>query len=75
MKRKQQKITQVDLANSVGITQAEISMIERGKVTPKDETLQKIASLLETPVDELLIDYTEWIEAQFAARDAQVHTT
>ena len=67
MIRKDMDITQIDLANEVGITQAEISMIERGKVTPKDETLDKISHLLATPKDELLLPYNEWLEAQFLA--------
>jgi len=70
--RKEKDITQIDLANEVGITQAEISMIERGKVSPKDETLEKIAHLLATPKDELLLPYAEWLEAQFIA-DRQRH--
>ena len=71
MVRKDLSITQIDLANEVGITQAEISMIERGKVAPKDETLDKISHLLNTPKDELLLPYTEWLEAQFAADRAR----
>jgi len=67
MVRKAMNVTQIDLANEVGITQAEISMIERGKVSPKEETLDKIAHLLATPKDELLLPYTEWLEAQFLA--------
>ena len=70
--RKEKDITQIDLANEVGITQAEISMIERGKVTPKEETLDKIAQLLATPKDELLVPYKEWLEAQYAARDRTI---
>jgi transcriptional regulator with XRE-family HTH domain len=67
MMRKEKDVTQIDLANEVGITQAEISMIERGKVTPKEETLDKIAHLLATPKDELLLPYNEWLEARFLA--------
>jgi transcriptional regulator with XRE-family HTH domain len=72
MARKEKDVTQIDLANEVGITQAEISMIERGKVVPKDETLEKIAHLLSTPKDELLLDYAEWLEAQWHARNKTV---
>jgi len=70
--RKEKEITQIDLANAVGITQAEISMIERGKVTPKEETLDKIAHLLRTPKDELMLDYVEWLEAKFRAENRTV---
>jgi len=70
--RKEKEITQIDLANAVGITQAEISMIERGKVTPKEETLDKIAHLLGTPKDELMLDYVEWLEAKFRAENRTV---
>jgi transcriptional regulator with XRE-family HTH domain len=74
MIRKEKDVTQIDLANEVGITQAEISMIERGKVTPKDETLEKIAHLLATPKDELLLPYAEWLEAQFLATRGRIIT-
>jgi len=70
--RKEKEITQIDLANEIGITQAEISMIERGKVTPKEETLDKIAHLLDTPKDELMLDYPEWLEAKVLSRDRTV---
>jgi transcriptional regulator with XRE-family HTH domain len=47
-------------------------MIERGKVTPKEETLDKIAHLLDTPKDELMLDYPEWLEAKVLSRDRTV---
>jgi transcriptional regulator with XRE-family HTH domain len=50
----------MDLAQQVGCTQAEISMVERGKTKPRIETLQKIASVLNVPEDELLTDYVAW---------------
>jgi transcriptional regulator with XRE-family HTH domain len=65
VERRQQRLTQFDLAVMVGITQAEISMIERGKiVTPKDETLENIARVLGIASDVLLMDYAEYILEQ-----------
>ena len=71
MARKEKNVTQIDLANEVGITQAEISMIERGKVAPKEETLDKIASILCYPKDELLLDYAAWLEAKLRAEQSR----
>lgn len=71
MVRKDMGITQIDLANEIGITQAEVSMIERGKVTPREETLDKAATILKTPKDELLQPYAEWLEDQIRAKNSR----
>lgn len=59
-RRKELKMTQHDLATKVGCTQAEISMAERGKTTPRVEILEKVAEVLSVPSDQLLDDYVEY---------------
>ncbi len=55
--RKEHKITQRDLADSVGVDFTYISKMENGKLenSPSIETIIKIANVLETNADELLI--------------------
>ena len=48
------KITQKEVAMTVGIPQGQYSRIESGKVTPTIPTLQKIADLFEVSLSELL---------------------
>lgn len=45
--RKQNKITQKQLSQKAGITQANLSNIENGNIHPSIDTLQKIANTLE----------------------------
>ena len=53
-------ITQKQLANSVGISQAAISQIEQNDRKPKEDTLNKIAKTLELkPSDLIFGDYKE----------------
>jgi transcriptional regulator with XRE-family HTH domain len=61
IQRKRQRVTQITLANEIGVTQAEISLIERGLTNPKEETLEKIATVLNIPSTELLMEFEEWI--------------
>ena len=41
--REKHSLTQVELAETVGLTQAQISRIERGAISPTSATLAKIA--------------------------------
>ena len=48
--REQAGITQVELAERTGISQADISRIERGATSPTAKTLQRIAEALNAEV-------------------------
>jgi len=45
------KVTQWELARRTGISQAQISLFERGYREPSDEIKQKIAGAIDIPVD------------------------
>ena len=44
--RQKHSLTQTELAEKVGVTQAQISRIERGAISPTSATLAKIAEAL-----------------------------
>jgi transcriptional regulator with XRE-family HTH domain len=48
--REQAGLTQVELAERTGISQADISRIERGATSPTAKTLQRIAEALNAEV-------------------------
>ena len=53
--RKQQRLTQQQLADAVGVDFTYISKVENGRVAPpSEETLRKIASALRADPEELL---------------------
>lgn len=53
--RKQNNITQMDLAYSIGMSMNTVSYIELGKIAPKIDTLNKIAQKLNINIYELFI--------------------
>lgn len=60
--RKEMKITQQKLAETIGVSQSTIGMIEGNKQGASNETLIKLASTLNTTVDYLLSDNIEEID-------------
>ncbi len=54
--RKEQNLTQLELAQQVGITNGQISTIERGVSSPSLNTLHKIARALNVPIPEFFED-------------------
>jgi transcriptional regulator with XRE-family HTH domain len=54
--RKRRGWTQMTLGYRAGFTQAEVSMMENRRLTPAPERLQRLAKLLDVPVDDLLAD-------------------
>lgn len=56
MLRKSLRITQKDLADSIGVSQSTIGMIEGNKQGASNDTLLKLARALNTTVDYLLSD-------------------
>lgn len=57
------KITQHKLAETIGVSQSTIGMIEGNKQGASNETLLKLASALNTTVDYLLSDSTDEINS------------
>lgn len=51
--RQEAELTQVELAERVGVSQVGISLIERGESWPKPETLAKLATALGVTTAEL----------------------
>ncbi|AGG06796.1 MULTISPECIES: helix-turn-helix transcriptional regulator [Dehalococcoides] len=52
-------LTQEELADKLGITRQTVISIERGKYSPSLELAFKIASLFETPIEEIFVYNTE----------------
>ncbi|NQY74242.1 MAG: helix-turn-helix transcriptional regulator [Candidatus Margulisbacteria bacterium] len=51
--RRMANMTQQDLATKVGIVLSSIFNIERGKTDPRWSTVQKIANILNIPLDKI----------------------
>lgn len=58
--RNDRKITQKELAESLGIIEQTVSKIERGVFSPSFATLLKICEILETTPNELLLEDSDW---------------
>lgn len=54
--RKEQNLTQLELAQQVGITNGQVSTIERGVSSPSLATLHRIARALNVPMNEFFVD-------------------
>ncbi|NHM28885.1 helix-turn-helix transcriptional regulator [Desulfofundulus sp. TPOSR] len=54
MLRQKSKLTQAELAAKLGISQAEVSRMERGRTAVTVQDLYKISSALDVPVTALL---------------------
>jgi transcriptional regulator with XRE-family HTH domain len=53
--RKRQKLTQLALANKIGVHKITISRLERGDRQPSMSLLQKLAKALKVKVKDLLV--------------------
>jgi transcriptional regulator with XRE-family HTH domain len=49
-------MTQQELAEASGVTQAQVSLYETGKATPTMDTSKKLAKALDTTIDNLMGD-------------------
>lgn len=58
--RNDRKITQKELAESLGIIEQTVSKIERGVFSPSFATLLKICETLDTTPNELLLEDSDW---------------
>ena len=54
--RKQKQMTQVQLAEKVGCTQAQIARWESGTITPNSKTVKKLAKALGVHAEEIIDD-------------------
>ena len=68
--RKEQGITQKELANRLGLAPQNIAQWETGKRNPKFETLQKLAAALNIDISNF-IDYSEPPEKLGSIEEAQ----
>lgn len=59
MKRMEKKMSQDQLGKPIGVTGQTISLYERGKVLPRPENMKKIASILNSSVEELFFNEDE----------------
>lgn len=58
--RNVRKITQKELAESLGIIEQTVSKIERGVFSPSFATLLRICEILDTTPNELLLEDSDW---------------
>ena len=72
MLRKEMRLTQQKLAMDIGVSQSTIGMIESNKQGASNDTLVKLASVLNTTVDYLLSDSTEKIDINDKNSDADI---
>ena len=52
--RKAKGLSQIEVANAIGMTQAYVSGLESGKKSPSFETLVKLARALDCTLDDLV---------------------
>ena len=52
--RREQKLTQEEVAHKVGVSRVYMGYIEQGRYVPSLELLDKIARALKTPLNELV---------------------
>lgn len=52
--RKEKKFSQIDIANSIGVSRDAISKYERGDIVPSVENAKKIADVLDVSLDYLV---------------------
>jgi transcriptional regulator with XRE-family HTH domain len=63
------KLTQSELADKVGLSYVQIGRYEKGKSNPSSDVLQKLANVLNTSTDYLMNGKTEQVEAQLTDKE------
>ena len=48
-------LTQIDLAQQSGVSASKISLLESGRIAPSEVDLERLAHVLEAPVEALLM--------------------
>ena len=66
--RKKQKITQCELANKMGISQANVSQWENGEALPRTDKLPLLAKILNCTIDELFGNEKQNLRAEPASK-------
>ena len=56
-KRKEARLTQTQLAQRIGVSNATLSSYENGKRRPSINTVAHIASIFNTPIEEIIPEY------------------
>lgn len=67
--RKENKLSQAELANKIDVVSHMISQYENDKVMPSTETIIKIAKLFNVSIDYLLIEEAEIKQTSFDEKD------
>lgn len=62
--RKVKQISQHEVAQLAGVSQPQISNIERGRATPTDEFLKTVGALLGVDPKDLLVPYDQFVQRQ-----------
>ena len=70
--RKEKGLTQVELAKELGVHQSHITRWESDRVRPREGTLQKLASSLDSSVEELLVGGKEALASSFNIDDPEL---
>lgn len=60
-RRRTKGLTQIELAQHVGLSQPEISLIESGHAQPKPDVRAALARTLDVDPLHLQLDYAEWL--------------
>lgn len=72
--RKTVKLTQVDLANKLGVSQVTIANYERGERFPKADILVAIAKIFKISLDELLVGGSEAEDREAPVREEMAYS-
>lgn len=72
--RKEQGLTQKELANKLRSIEQTVSKIERGVFTPSAETIMKLCEALNVTPNELMLENPEWQKWQSERLEHQDHS-
>lgn len=78
--RKTNQLTLLDVKEATGLSVSFLSDMERGRTNPSIESLQKLASFYDVPIESLLMEYpseelpgfAEFVEEENPSEDMQV---
>ena len=70
--RKDRGITQVQLAEALGVHQSHITRWESDRVRPREKTLNELAKVLNTTVEELLVGGRDALASSFQIEDPEL---
>lgn len=70
--RKKQDLTQVELAERVGVSQSYLARWERGHAQPRPKALEKLAEALNVTVEELVTGGSAQLEVALGVSDGEL---